>query len=225
VLASADTRGIDSHGIARLHTYFELLQAGRINPTPNVRVVHRTPSTATVDGDNGLGLVVGPKANELAMEMAAEVGSGWVSVRNTNHFGIAGYYCLEATKRDMIGVAMTNTTKLVAPFNGIERMLGTNPIAVAIPAGEEPPIVCDMATSAVAYGKVRVSPSPCSRDRLSWCHCLTTRVRGGLCCGCAGRNRASPWKGSPTWLGHRQARQPCNQPRGHEGWGCPVATW
>lgn len=154
VLAVADMRGIDSHGIARLHTYFELLEAGRINPTPDIRIVYETPSTATVDGDNGLGLVVGPKANAIAMRKAAACGSGWVSVCNTNHFGIAGWYCLQAAERDLIGMAMTNTTKLVAPFNGVERMLGTNPIAIAVPAGEEPPLVCDMATSAVAYGKV-----------------------------------------------------------------------
>src|SRR3989442_12249996 len=89
VLAAGDLRGIDSHGIARLHTYFDLLSLGRINPRPNVRVVRELPGTATVDGDNGLGLVVGPKANALAMDKADTVGAGWVSVRNTNHFGIA----------------------------------------------------------------------------------------------------------------------------------------
>ena len=156
VLATADLRGIDSHGVARLHTYFEMLSAGRINPAPDVRVVRETPSTATVDGDNGLGLVVGPKANAVAMDKAAEVGSGWVSVCHTNHFGIAGYYPLQALERDLIGFAMTNSTKLVAQHWGAERMLGTNPIATAFPGAEEPPIVIDMATSAVAYGKVEI---------------------------------------------------------------------
>lgn len=156
VLAAADLRGIDSHGVARLRTYYDMLSHGRINPRPNVQVVRETPSTATVDGDNGLGLVVGPKANELAMEKAEAVGSGSVSVRHTNHFGIAGYYVLQALKRDLIGMAMTNSTKLVAPHWGAERMLGTNPIAIAFPGDEEPPIVIDMATSAVAYGKVEI---------------------------------------------------------------------
>ena len=157
VLATSDLRGIDSHGVARLHTYYDMLAFGGINPRPNMRVVRETPSTATVDGDNGLGLVVGPWANTLAMEKALAVGSGWVSVSNTNHFGIAGYYPLQALKRDLIGWAMTNSSKLVAPIWGAERMLGTNPIAIAFPGLEEPPIVIDMATSAVAYGKIEIA--------------------------------------------------------------------
>ena len=112
---------------------------------------------ATVDGDNGLGLVVGPKANQIAMDKAEQFGSGWVSVSNTNHFGIAGYYPLKALERDLIGWAMTNSTKLVAPLWGAERMLGTNPIAIAFPGFKEPPIVIDMATSAVAYGKIEIA--------------------------------------------------------------------
>jgi len=120
-------------------------------------IVRETPSTATVDGDNGLGLVVGPWANRVAMSKAESAGSGWVSVRNTNHYGIAGWYVLEALKRDLIGWSMTNTTKLVAPLWGGERMLGTNPIAIAFPGLEEPPIVIDLATCAVAYGKIEIA--------------------------------------------------------------------
>lgn len=157
VLACADLRGIDSHGVARLHTYFDMLTLGRINPKPEIRIVRSTPGTATVDGDNGLGLVVGPQANRISMDMAEKCGSGWVSVCNTNHFGIAGYYVLQALERDLIGWAMTNSTKLVAPLWGAERMLGTNPIAIAFPGKEEPPIVIDMATSATAYGKIEIA--------------------------------------------------------------------
>ncbi|MFN0205826.1 MAG: Ldh family oxidoreductase [Planctomycetota bacterium] len=157
VLACADLRGIDSHGVARLHTYFDMLTLGRINPKANVKIIRESLSTATVDGDNGLGLVVGPKANQIAMAKAAEAGSGWVSVSNTNHFGIAGYYVLEALKKDLIGWAMTNSTKLVAPIFGAERMLGTNPIAIAFPGNQEPPIVIDLATSACAYGKIEIA--------------------------------------------------------------------
>ena len=157
VLITSDLRGIDSHGVARLHTYFEMLELGRINPRPNVRIIREKLSVATVDGDNGLGLVVGPKANAIAMDRAEQYGSGWVSICNTNHFGIAGYYPLRALERDLIGWAMTNTTKLVAPLWGAERMLGTNPIAIAFPGYEEPPIVIDMATSAVAYGKIEIA--------------------------------------------------------------------
>src|SRR5947209_19906209 len=157
VLLCADLRGIDSHGVARLHSYFELLQEGRINPQPRVKVIRSTASTATVDGDNGLGLVVGPQANRMAMDLAEKSGTGWVSVCNTNHFGIAGYYVLKALERDLIGWAMTNSTKLVAPVWGAEPMLGTNPIAIAFPAKQEPPIVIDMATSAVALGKIEMA--------------------------------------------------------------------
>src|SRR5467141_516481 len=157
VLASADLRGIDSHGVARLHNYFDMLSLGRINPKPAIKVLCSTLSTATVDGDNGLGLVVGPQANRIAMDMAEKAGSGWVSVGNTNHFGIAGYYVLKALERDLIGWAMTNSTMLVAPLWGAERMLGTNPMAIAFPGKEEPPIVVDMATSAAAYGKIEIA--------------------------------------------------------------------
>lgn len=157
VLLRADLRGIDSHGVARLVTYVDMLELGRINPKPKPFVVRETPSTATYDGDNGLGLVVGPKANALAMEKAKACGSGWVSVRNTNHYGIAGWYVLEALKHDLIGWAMTNSTKLVAPLWGAERMLGTNPIAIAFPGKEEPPIVIDLATCAAAYGKIEIA--------------------------------------------------------------------
>ena len=157
VLIASDLRGIDSHGVARLHLYHQMLDLGRFNPRPRISIVRETPATATVDGDNGMGLVVGPKANVIAMDKAETVGAGWVAVRNTNHFGIAGYYPRQALKRDMIGWAMTNASKLIAPVWSSERMLGTNPIAIAFPAKHEPPIVIDMATSAVAYGKIEIA--------------------------------------------------------------------
>lgn len=157
VLAFADLRGIDSHGVARLRTYYDMLTLGRINPVAKLTILRESPSTATIDGGNGLGLVVGPRANRIAMDKAAEAGSGWVSVSNTNHYGAAGYYVLEALKRDQIGWSMTNSTKLVAPLWGAERMLGTNPISIAFPGKEEPPIVIDMATCSAAYGKVEIA--------------------------------------------------------------------
>lgn len=157
VLAKSDLRGIDSHGVARLRTYVDMLASGRVNPRPKIRIVREKASVATVDGDNGLGLVVGPRANEIAMEKAEKHGSGWVAVCNSNHFGIAGYYPLKAVERDLIGWAMTNTTKLVAPLWGAQRMLGTNPIAIAFPAAAEPPVVIDLATSAAAYGKIEIA--------------------------------------------------------------------
>ena len=156
VLLSADLRGVDSHGIARLVGYFRLWEAGRINATPQVKIVHETPSTAVVDGDSGLGLVVAPQAMQIAIEKAKNVGTGWVSVKNSNHFGIAGYHAMMALENDMVGIAMTNASPLVAPTFSIERMLGTNPIAVAIPAASEPPFVADFATTTAANGKLEI---------------------------------------------------------------------
>jgi len=157
VLSKADVRGIDSHGVARLRTYVDMFTIGRINPKPNIRIVREKKSVATVDGDSGLGLVVGPRANEIAMEKAAVYGSGWVSVCNTNHYGIASYYSLKALERDMIGWSMTNTSKIVVPLWGAERRLGTNPIAIAFPGHKNPPIVIDLATSVVAFGKIEMA--------------------------------------------------------------------
>ena len=168
VLACADLRGIDSHGVARLYSYFGMLSEGHINPKPKISIVRSSLSTATVDGDNGLGLVVGPHANRIAIDMAEKAGSGWVAVCNTNHFGIAGYYVLQALQRDLIGWAMTNSTPLVAPLWGTERMLGTNPIAIAFPAKEEPPIVLDMATCAAAYGKIEIARRKNESVPLGW---------------------------------------------------------
>lgn len=155
-LLAADLRGVDSHGVARLIGYVRLWEAGRINPTPRVGVTYETPSTAVVDGDGGLGLVVAPKAMEVAIEKARMAGTGWVSVRNSNHFGIAGYHAMKALAHDMIGLAMTNASPLVAPTHSLDRLLGTNPIAVAIPAAEQPDFVADFATTTAANGKLEI---------------------------------------------------------------------
>lgn len=155
-LLSADLRGVDSHGVARLSGYVRLWEKKRINPTPDIKITYETPSTAVVDGDAGLGLVVAPFAMKVAMEKAEKVGTGWVSVKNSNHYGIAGYHSLMATRKDMIGISMTNASPLVSPTYSKERLLGTNPIAVAIPAGEEPPFVGDFATTTAANGKLEI---------------------------------------------------------------------
>ncbi|MDB5125486.1 MAG: Ldh family oxidoreductase [Mucilaginibacter sp.] len=157
VLLRSDLRGIDSHGVARLSGYVRLWEKKRINPTPNIRVVYETPTTATVDGDAGLGLVVAPFAMQVAIKKAELYGSGWVSVRNSNHFGIAGYHALMAVEKDMIGFAMTNASPLVAPTFSNERLLGTNPMCYAFPAGKYPPVVVDLATSAAANGKLEIA--------------------------------------------------------------------
>jgi LDH2 family malate/lactate/ureidoglycolate dehydrogenase len=157
VLLQADLRGIDSHGVARLIGYVRLWEKQRINTRPDITIVHETPTTATVDGDAGLGLVVAPFAMRLAIQKAEQYGSGWVSVRNSNHFGIAGYHALMAVQKNMIGFAMTNASPLVAPTFSNERMLGTNPMCYAFPAGKYPPVVVDMATSAAANGKLEIA--------------------------------------------------------------------
>ncbi len=156
VLLSADLRGIDSHGLARLSGYVRLWEAKRINSNPVIRIVHESPSTAVVDGDAGLGLVVAPRAMEIAIEKAKTCGTGWVAVKNSNHFGIAGYHSMMALKHDMIGISMTNASPLVAPTFSVERLLGTNPICVAIPANEQPPFVADFATTTAANGKLEI---------------------------------------------------------------------
>jgi LDH2 family malate/lactate/ureidoglycolate dehydrogenase len=155
-LLSADLRGIDSHGIARLSGYVRLWEAKRVNATPDIKVIHQTPSTAVVDGDSGLGLVVAPFAMKIAIEKARNVGTGWVSVQHSNHFGIAGYHAMMALEHDMIGIAMTNASPLVAPTFSIDKMLGTNPICVAAPAGKEPAFVADLATTTAANGKLEI---------------------------------------------------------------------
>lgn len=156
VLLSADLRGIDSHGIARLSGYVRLWEAARVNANPEVKILYQTPSTATVDGDSGLGLVVAPKAMQIAIDKAKQVGTGWVSVQGSNHFGIAGYHAMMALEHDMIGIAMTNASPLVSPTFSIERLLGTNPICVAIPAGTQPAFVADLATTTAANGKLEI---------------------------------------------------------------------
>ncbi|MEP6927200.1 MAG: Ldh family oxidoreductase [Ginsengibacter sp.] len=155
-LLSADVRGVDSHGVARLSGYIRLWEAGRINTIPVIKIVYETLSTAVVDGDAGLGLVVAPFAMQVAIDKAKNAGTGWVSVKNSNHFGIAGTHAMMALQHDMIGIAMTNASALVAPTFSIERMLGTNPIAVAIPAGDESPFVADFATTTASNGKLEI---------------------------------------------------------------------
>ena len=168
VLVSADLRGVDSHGVARLPGYVRLYDIGRLNPQPHIKIVHETPSTAVVDGDRGLGLVVGPWAMQVAIEKARIAGTGWVAVRNSNHFGIAGYHALLAAEQDMIGQAMTHAAPLVAPTFSLDKLLGTNPIAVAIPADTEPTFLADFASTAVAYGKLEILQRKGQNIPLGW---------------------------------------------------------
>lgn len=154
ILLRADLRGIHSHGLVRLKEYVKLYSNGRINAQADIRIIHQTPGTALMDGDKGFGMVVAPRAMQLAIDKARQAGTGWVAVRNTNHFGIAGHYAMMALEHDMIGIAMTNANPLVAPTRSKHPLLGTNPVATAIPAMEQPPFVADFATAPIARGKL-----------------------------------------------------------------------
>lgn len=157
VLLMADLRGIDSHGVARLSGYLRLMDAGRINPNPQFKLTQRKKTIASLDADGSIGLISAPFAMKAAIEMGAEYGSGWVGISNSNHFGIAAYHAMMALEKRMIGISMTNASPLVTPAGGSERMLGTNPICVAVPAGNKPPFILDMATSAAANGKLEIA--------------------------------------------------------------------
>ena len=155
-LVLADLRGISSHGVARLRRYVNGLRDGIMVARPRVEITHETTTTALIDGGAGLGQPVSAQAMHLAIQKAKEVGTGFVAVRNSNHYGIAGYYALMALKEQMIGISMTNAAVLVVPTFGRDAMLGTNPISVAVPAGQERAFVLDMSTSTVPRGKLEV---------------------------------------------------------------------
>ncbi|MDD5729060.1 MAG: Ldh family oxidoreductase, partial [Victivallales bacterium] len=147
--------GIESHGTARLRSFYaKRLQAGGISPTPQVKTVSETPVTAVMDGGGGLGHPTAFRAMRLAIRKAVSNGAGFVTVHNSNHFGIAGYYAMMALEEGCIGLVMTNSNPWVVPTFGRNAMLGTNPLAVAAPSGREYPFVLDMATSTVAVGKL-----------------------------------------------------------------------
>ena len=167
-LNQADLRGVDSHGVARLSGYIRLWELQRLNATPNMKIIHETPSTAVLDGDSGLGLVTAPEAMRIAINKAKIAGTGWVAVQNSNHYGIAGYHAMMPLEHDMIGISMTNASPLVAPTFSKSRFLGTNPIAVAIPALTQPPFVIDMATTTVANGKLEVLQRKGEDAPLGW---------------------------------------------------------
>jgi L-2-hydroxycarboxylate dehydrogenase (NAD+) len=154
VLVAADLRGIDSHGVARTRRYVEGLRDGVMLARPDIRAVHETPVSALIDGGGGLGQVVGVKGMRLAMEKASHAGLGFVAVRNSNHYGIAGYYAMMALERGLIGISMTNAAVLVVPTFGRNAVLGTNPMSIAVPTGQQRPFVLDMATSVVTRGKL-----------------------------------------------------------------------
>lgn len=157
VLIAADIRGIDSHGINRLKPiYIDRIKNGTQNPVTEFEIVKDFAATAVVDGHNGMGQVISKKAAEMAISKAKQFGIGMVAVRNSNHYGIAGYYPLMCVENNMIGITGTNARPSIAPTFGIENMLGTNPLTVALPTDEDFPFFLDCATSISQRGKIEV---------------------------------------------------------------------
>jgi LDH2 family malate/lactate/ureidoglycolate dehydrogenase len=157
VLVAADLRGVESHGVARLESYYvSRIRAGQLDPKPELATVRETPASVLVDAGNGLGHPAGKRTMQRVLDKAAQTGAAFGAVRNSNHFGIAGYYAMLALDRDMIGIASTNSVRYGAPTFGRDIMLGTNPLAFAIPAKSEPAFVLDFATTTVPKGKLEV---------------------------------------------------------------------
>ncbi|MEA2787196.1 MAG: hypothetical protein QOF71_3300 [Candidatus Eremiobacteraeota bacterium] len=157
VLIAADLRGVESHGVARLESYYvSRIRAGQLDPHPELKTVRETAASVLTDAGNGLGHPAGKRTMERVLDKAAQTGAAFGAVRNSNHFGIAGYYAMLALDRDMIGIASTNSVRYGAPTFGRDIMLGTNPLAFAIPAKNEPAFVLDFATTTVPKGKLEV---------------------------------------------------------------------
>jgi len=157
VLVASDLRGIESHGVARLESYYvSRIRSGKLNAAPAVTTVRETATSLLVDAGNGLGHPVAKRTMERILEKAGTTGAAFGAVRNSNHYGIAGYYAMMALDRDMIGIASTNTVRYGAPTFGRDILLGTNPLAFAIPAQNEPAFVLDFATTTVPRGKLEV---------------------------------------------------------------------
>ncbi len=157
-LLYADLRGIDSHGVSNMmRLYMAMLKQGFVNPAPSLRVLRETDATATVDSDRGLGLTIGPQCMDLALEKAERCGIGSVVATNGRHFGAASYHAARALEREMIGVALTVGGLAMVPTFGGEARVGLNPIAIAVPARDEPPFVFDASMSSVAGNKLRIA--------------------------------------------------------------------
>lgn len=154
VVVAADLEGVETHGLGRLPNYVARLRKGLINPAPQIRTLRSKGATALLDADNAMGQVATARAMEQAIGLAREHGAGWVAVRGSGHFGAASYYCRMAAEAGMIGFVFSNTPPAMAPYGGREVALGTNPLGVGVPAGDGPPVILDMATSAIARGQV-----------------------------------------------------------------------
>jgi len=167
-LVEADLRGVHSHGVMRLPIYVRRVKAGVVPAAATVTITREGPAFAQVDGHDGLGQVVSVRAVDIAIAKARAAGVGFVGVRGSTHFGAAAYYAMRAAAQGMVGVAVTNTIPLMPPEGGAAPVVGNNPIAYAIPAGRERPVVLDMATSVVAQGKLQRARGQGKRIPLGW---------------------------------------------------------
>lgn len=157
-LVLSDLRGVQSHGVARLHLYIKALRSGLVDPVASLTIDRETPSTYAFDAHGGFALALAAEAMDLTVEKAEKIGICMTTVRNSSHYGIAGGYVLQATRRGLAAISMTNAGPLVVPTGGAEPMFGTNPIAFGVPLGpDEPPFIVDLATSSVAYGKIEIA--------------------------------------------------------------------
>ncbi len=171
VLVLADLRGVDTHGVIRFNPgswYVRWLRDGEMSPAPKIHIVSDAGSSALLDGDRGIGMVIGHRAMEIAIEKAMVSGVGMVGVCNSRHFGMSAYYAMQALPHDMIGIAMTNAGRQVVPTFGSEARFGTNPICFAAPAQKELPFVIDMATTTAAAGKLEVAARRGASIPLGW---------------------------------------------------------
>ena len=168
VLVQADYSGVESHGIARLAQFVTRIQKGAINKNPTITQINDSKNLISLDGDNGSGIVIGPKILKLCIERVREFGVACITLNNSNHYGVGNYYAWKFAEADLIGITMTNTSPCIAPFGGIEKLLGTNPLTIAIPANKHYPIVLDMATSVVAYGQIERKAIENQKIPLGW---------------------------------------------------------
>ena len=168
-LLQADKLGFDSHGVNRLKTiYLDRIKLGILNPVTEIELVSEGPTTAVVDGHNGMGHVIAYNSMKIAIEKAEKYGMGMVAVRNSTHYGFAGYYALMAVRENMIGITGTNARPAIAPTFGVENMLGTNPLTFGMPSDEEFPFLFDCATSIIQRGKVNCMPGKTGKCLKAW---------------------------------------------------------
>ncbi len=170
-LVAADLRGVDTHGVIRFSPqawYVKWLSEGSMTARPNIRIISESASTALIDGDRGMGMVIGHRAMELAIAKAKQSGIGMVGVRNSRHYGMSAYYAMQALEHDMVGIAMTNASRQVVPTFGREARFGTNPMCFAVPADNELPFVLDMATTTAAAGKLELAARMEKAIPLGW---------------------------------------------------------